>query len=261
MSTSTSTSTSATATRPILIAHRGYSQCYPENTLAGFQAALRAGAQCIEFDVQFTADRVPVVFHDTELARVTGSKGRIQEISFAALSQLRASEVDRLGKQFLQEPIPSLQDVLDLLTQWPGATAFVEIKTATVKQFGVAQVVDVLMSALKNIQTQCILISFDWAVLESARKAGMSRIGWVIRDWNNESCLQAQALSPDVLFYDVEKIGTEDLWPGPWQWALYDIVDPDEALRWFARGVDFIETWDIGAMLADPRLTPEPVDD
>jgi glycerophosphoryl diester phosphodiesterase len=251
---------STTAIRPILIAHRGYSQCYPENTLAGLQAALRAGAQCVEFDVHFTADSVPVVFHDTELARVTGSKGKIQDISFAALSRLHASEVDRLGETFLEEPVPSLQNVLDMLAQWPNATAFVEIKTATVKHFGMAHVADVLMSALKDFQEQCVLISFDWAVLEYARKAGMSRIGWVIRDWNNESYLQAQALSPDVLFYDVEKIGTEDLWPGPWQWALYDIVDPDEALRWFARGVDYIETWDIGGMLRDPRLAPVRVD-
>lgn len=248
-------------THPILIAHRGYSQCYPENTLVGLQAALRAGAPCIEFDVHFTADSVPVVFHDTELARVTGSKGKIQEISFAALSRLHASEVNRLGDQFSQEPVPSLQAVLDLLRQWPEATAFVEIKTATVKHFGVDHVVQVLMSALKDFQEQCVLISFDWSVLESARKAGMSRIGWAIRDWNNESYLRAQALSPDVLFYDVEKIGTEELWSGPWQWALYDIVDPDEALRWFARGVDYIETWDIGGMLRDPRLAPAQVDD
>lgn len=247
--------------RPILIAHRGYSQRYPENTLVGLEAALRAGAQCIEFDVQYTEDSVPVVFHDSELARVTDGEGIIQHTSFAALSQLHASEAGRLGDAFLQEPVPSLQAILSLLTQWPNVTAFVEIKTETIKHFGVNHVVQVLMTALGNVQRQCCLISFDWAVLDSARKAGMSRIGWVIREWSNDSLVRAQALNPDVLFCNAEKIGADELWPGPWQWALYDIVDADEALRWFARGADFIETWDIGKMLRDPRLTPAPVDD
>jgi len=250
-----------TSSKPTLIAHRGYSECYPENTLVGLETALRAGAQCIEFDVHFTADGVPVVFHDTELARVTGSEGRIQEISFSALSKLRASETDRFGEKFIQEPVPSLQAVLELLTRWPDATAFVEIKTATVKYFGEEAVVQGLMAALANFQTQCILISFDRSVLEAARKSGMQRIGWVLREYNSISHEHAQALLPDVLICNAEKIGADELWPGPeqkpWQWALYDIIDPDEALRWFARGADFIETWDIGGMLGDSRLSPE----
>jgi glycerophosphoryl diester phosphodiesterase len=242
------------AHRPALIAHRGYSQCYPENTLVGLEAALRAGAQCVEFDVHFTADSVPVVFHDNDLARVTGNPGIIQQTSFAELRRLRASEFSRFGDAFLEEPVPSLQDVLSLLKQWASVTAFVEIKTATIKHFGVDQVVPVLMDALNDFQKQCILISFDRGVLEYARKAGMSRIGWAIREWSDDFRAQAQALSPDVLFCDVEIIGNNDLWPGPWQWALYDVVDPDEALRWFSRGAGYIETWDIGGMLSDPRL-------
>jgi len=37
---------------------------------------------------------------------------------------------------------------------------------------------------------------------------------------------------------------------------LYDIVDPQRALSWAARGVELIETCDIGALLQDPRLKP-----
>ena len=157
--------------------------------------------------------------------------------------------------------MPSLQAVLALLKQWPDATAFVEIKTATVKYFGVDVVVQGLMAALAGFQKQCVLISFDNAVLEAARKAGMQRIGWVLREYNAISHEQAKALLPDVMICNAEKIGADDLWSGPaqkpWQWALYDIVDPDLALQWFERGADFIETWDIGGMLGDSRLRPE----
>ncbi len=243
---------------PQFIAHRGYSQCYPENTLVALEAALKAGAQYVEFDVHFTADAVPVVFHDSELERTTGVKGDIHRITSVELAKLRAGEFDRFGDQFADEPIPTLQDVLRLLQRWPNAQAFVEIKHRTVECFGIEYVARQMVKALTPTMNNCILISFHRPVLEAARKAGMRRIAWVIREWGNHSRKQAEALKPDVLFCDVEKIPDVDniLWPGPWQWALYDVVDTGLALRWAARGVQFIETWDIGGMLRHPYLSP-----
>ena len=46
---------------PELVAHRGYPQHYPENTLIGIEAAITAGARFIDVDVQLSADRVPVL--------------------------------------------------------------------------------------------------------------------------------------------------------------------------------------------------------
>ena len=50
--------------RPILVAHRGDSLSHPENTEASVLAALSAGADWVEIDVQVTADGVPVLLHD-----------------------------------------------------------------------------------------------------------------------------------------------------------------------------------------------------
>ena len=47
-----------------IIAHRGASGEYPENTVAAFCAAIEQRADMIEFDVQVTRDGVPVVLHD-----------------------------------------------------------------------------------------------------------------------------------------------------------------------------------------------------
>src|SRR4029453_8944108 len=55
-------------TWPIGGAHRGASPPHPENTLASFEAALEAGADVVELDVRLTADRVPVVLHDPDVA-------------------------------------------------------------------------------------------------------------------------------------------------------------------------------------------------
>ncbi|MBM3696502.1 MAG: glycerophosphoryl diester phosphodiesterase, partial [Actinobacteria bacterium] len=50
--------------RPWVIAHRGASAAFPENTLAAFRAAAALGADAVELDVRRTADGHPVVHHD-----------------------------------------------------------------------------------------------------------------------------------------------------------------------------------------------------
>ena len=47
--------------------HRGARGLFPENTLAGFRAALKTGVTSFELDVAITADGIPVVAHDPTL--------------------------------------------------------------------------------------------------------------------------------------------------------------------------------------------------
>jgi len=49
---------------PQLVAHWGFMARYPENSLEGLEASLRAGAPYIELDIQSTADGTLVLFHD-----------------------------------------------------------------------------------------------------------------------------------------------------------------------------------------------------
>lgn len=60
---------------PAVIAHRGYSSLFPENTLASFAGAIDIGVDYIELDVQLTKDGQVVVFHDDDLKRITGTEG------------------------------------------------------------------------------------------------------------------------------------------------------------------------------------------
>ena len=54
---------------PQLVAHRGYSSQYPENTLLAIEQAFIAGACFVECDVQLTQDGVPVLLHDVTQSR------------------------------------------------------------------------------------------------------------------------------------------------------------------------------------------------
>ena len=64
------------STRPLVIAHRGFCQAAPENTLPSFWLAVAAGADLVEFDVRQSKDREWVVIHDAKLDRTTDANTR-----------------------------------------------------------------------------------------------------------------------------------------------------------------------------------------
>ena len=96
--------------RPTLLAHRGLAQTYHregltdttctaaridppehsylENTLASMEAAFRAGADIVEFDVHPTTDGAFAVIHDWSVDCRTEGKGVTREQSLAALKAL-----------------------------------------------------------------------------------------------------------------------------------------------------------------------------
>jgi glycerophosphoryl diester phosphodiesterase len=88
--------------RPRVWAHRGDSAHAPENTMLAFDLARAAGADGIELDVRFDGDHNVVVFHDSELQRLTGRPGRMEQLSAP----------ERAGLRIAGEPVPLLAEVL-----------------------------------------------------------------------------------------------------------------------------------------------------
>lgn len=239
---------------PTLVAHRGYAKRYPENTLPAIAAALRAGVKYIEVDVQVSADGVPVLFHDVELARTTGAAGRVIETSFTELSRLRAGETARLGPRFRNTPIPTLAALTELLGAWPAAQAFIELKRDSLDAFGTDTVIARVLDILAPCRERCVLISFEHDALIRVRTAGAARIGWVVTSWDEAQHDIATALAPDYLFCNYTKLPAADtpLWPGPWRWAFYEVTDPAIALALAQRGAALIETMALDAYTVPP---------
>ncbi len=240
---------------PQLVAHRGYARRYPENTLPSVEAALTAGARYVEVDVQLSADRVPVLFHDASLARTTGRDGLVMALDFETLRRTPAGEPRRFGERFQDITIPALAELMTLLQAWPAATAFVELKKESLDHFGDAAVVEAVMAACAPCGARCIPISYERRALEAARRQGAARIGWVLRKPGKASRQHAQELQPDFLFCNHSKLARKSdaaLWPGPWHWVLYEITDAALALEWFQRGADYIETMAVGELLNHP---------
>lgn len=241
---------------PKLVAHRGYTLRYPENSLASIEAAAKAGACYVEFDIQLTQDKIPIVFHDVTLKRTTGETGNVFELSWDQLKGISADEASRLGPSEHIFPIPSLAQVIKRLRAWPELFAFVEIKEESVDHFGMGTVLDAVMATIQPILDRCIVISFSDKVIPAARDRGAHSTGWVIPRWKDEALAVADETKPDFLFCNYKKVPDKihTLPRGPWKWALYEIDDPQLALSWAERGADLIETYAIGDMLQHPIL-------
>ena len=64
-----------------LCAHRGDQGVAPESTIPAFVAAVKSGAQQVEFDVQKTSDGKLVVIHDLWVDRTTTGKGFVKDLT------------------------------------------------------------------------------------------------------------------------------------------------------------------------------------
>lgn len=74
-----------------VIAHRGFSDQYPENTLLAFRKAIVAGAWMIETDIRLSCDDVPMIFHDGSLKRVCGTDEGVEDLPCEVLSKIDIS--------------------------------------------------------------------------------------------------------------------------------------------------------------------------
>lgn len=120
------------------IAHRGlHGNGLVENSLAAAEAAAAAG-YAIEVDLQLTRDGEVVVFHDSELDRLTAENGKLAEKTAAELSAIRLKDSD--------ETIPSLAAllgvvrgrtplVLELKSRWDNDMRLVERVTEQLRDY------------------------------------------------------------------------------------------------------------------------------
>lgn len=159
----------------LMIAHRGYSSVAPENTLAAFDAALRAGARAVEFDLQETVEGFPVVLHDYQLERTTDGSGRTNTTSLAVLRTLDAG--GWFGPAFAGERVATLEEALSHLSGRVDQL-YIELK-AGLSTKALRTTNRLLRDA--RLATRTTVISFDWWALRSIRDENPAqRLGFLV---------------------------------------------------------------------------------
>lgn len=143
-----------------VIAHRGDSGAYPENTLTAFRAAIELPVMGVEFDVQMTKDGKLVLFHDKDLLSHTdfaqvfadrpAEEATIRKTTYSDL--LRLDVGNWKDARFRGERVPTLKEALEVLRG--HCVPVIELKEADIGR-QVAQLVQEL-----GMESDVIAISF-----------------------------------------------------------------------------------------------------
>jgi len=112
-----------------IYAHRGYSGCYPENTMLAFRKAAECHADGIELDVQLSKDGVVMVCHDEKLDRTTDGSGNLRDYTSKELEKFNAAELWKA--KYGKEHIPTFDEYCEWATTVPLVTN-IELKTGVV---------------------------------------------------------------------------------------------------------------------------------
>lgn len=146
------------APRPLAFAHRGGAADGDENSRAAFARAVAAGYRYLETDAHASRDGVAVLFHDPDLARLTGDAVAVESLSWKDLASIRLNG----------EPlIPRLDETL---AAWPQVRFNIDAKSD-------AAVEPMLAAVSAGAATDRVLIgSFSDTRLARVRAAGGPRL-------------------------------------------------------------------------------------
>ena len=98
---------------PGIIAHRGVSSEYPENSLIAFEKSAEIKADGIECDIRRTADKEIVIMHDATIDRATTGQGFVCMMNLAEIKQFPLK--DRNEKVWENQFIPTLDEFIELM--------------------------------------------------------------------------------------------------------------------------------------------------
>ncbi|MBC7328735.1 glycerophosphodiester phosphodiesterase [bacterium] len=140
----------------IIVAHRGFSGIYPENTLLAFEKAIEIGADFLELDIHQAKDGNIVVCHDATIDRTTTGCGYIKEMDYSELLKWDAGS----WKGYPGEKIPLLSDVFQRVGNRIGI--FIEIKECNVPD---------LVSLIKDfkMEKRIVVGSFNLEYIKQVR--------------------------------------------------------------------------------------------
>jgi len=154
---------------PWILGHRGAPREAPENTLSSLRRALELGLDGMEYDVHACLSGEPVLLHDETLERTTNLSGPIAALPLSEL--VHADAGGWFGKRFAGEPLPMLEEALDLDSSAGGGERavhhMIELKDPSL----VAAVAQALARLARPVPFR--IASFHRSVCLEARDAGL----------------------------------------------------------------------------------------
>jgi glycerophosphoryl diester phosphodiesterase len=167
-----------------VVAHRGFSFLYPENTVVSAEAAIQAGANGNEFDVYASKDGAIIALHDGSFNRTTDVKteivnGKPKPVRPADLTLEEIRKLDAgswKSPKFAGEKIPTIEKLLAVAKNTDN------IPVIEIKQDGIEQkVVDAVKKA--GMENRVVIIAFSKNAVKKVRQIAPSiPVAWLWGD-------------------------------------------------------------------------------
>ena len=227
-----------------IIAHRGYSSQYPENTLSAIRAAVEAGADMVEIDVQLTKDNAIVVMHDKSVYRTTTGSGLVKDLT---LEQIRALDAgSKFDPKFAGEGVPTLEEALDAVHG--KAMLNIEVKGADTDgaRRHMAQQIASLVQR-KNYEAHVQVMAFDSDFMKEMRQKApqMSMALLVVSNpfgYKRRQAVNLQMDGLNMLHSTVSASEVDDLHKAGLKTHVYTVNRQNSMLKALRKGVDGLIT-------------------
>lgn len=163
--------------------HRGARMVLPENTIPGYEYAIREGADFIEIDTWVTKDNVVVVAHDPSMneKHCKGPEGAEKTIRKMTLAEFRKWDCGLANPDWPKQkavpgtPPPTFDEVLSLAKKYQGFKINIEIKSYPQKpelQPAPDVYARMVLDGIRKhkLEKRVLVQSFDFAPLREMKK-------------------------------------------------------------------------------------------
>lgn len=207
-----------------IIAHRGFSEIAPENTLSAFKKAIEIGADYLELDVHATADNVMVVIHDDSVNRTAtnGETGKIKDLTFDELNKIKVGYPSKFASSYADEKIPTLHEVLELAKG--KIKVCIEIKTLGIEN----EVLKIIEQT--QMQNEVVIFSFYFEVLSQIRALNPNiSLLYLVSHFEKHTVDYAKLIHVNAIGVGNENVITSEMLEQVhqakmelWQWTIND---------------------------------------
>lgn len=228
------------------VAHRGYSNGAPENTVPAFELAGERGFWGIETDIQESADGVFMCMHDEDINRTTDAGGAISDYTYDTLMKFNVLGGTN-AEYYSNLKIPTMVEFLNVCVIY-NCVPVIEIKS--VRNFD-AFLETIYASGLKD---RCIITGGIQDLLEVRARNNtipLMPIGYSNKEYTYYLDLVSQLTENRGILYNypvvdesvVNKLHEQGIYCGVWS-----LDTAEEAERFLSYGVDFVVTNEIPSL-------------
>ncbi len=153
--------------KPLIIAHRGFSEIAPENSMAAFESAANAKVDMIECDVRLSKDNKFVILHDSKLDRTTNGKGNLRTKTLNEIKTLNNGEW--FSNKFRNEKLVTLEKLL----KWLPKSIILNIELKPDVLSSSEESAEIKLVELLNkfkMSERCIVTSFNHKIIKTIKE-------------------------------------------------------------------------------------------